>query len=159
MLLPECDDPECHVLLPKGVRIRERATISTRMSHIRNSAASSFHPDVPHPEFCSAAIPPGCLTSGFWSGDVQHSPDISHPAPDAEWERRAFQLPRSDISGSSDSTHPETDRHFKIFFCTVPRCSPEASRYLQPTFWDILRYFSLDICCLNPQNLLVTHQL
>ena len=23
-------------------------------------------------------------------------------------------------------------------FCTVPRCSPEASRYVRPTFWDIL---------------------
>ena len=43
-------------------------------------------------------------------------------------------------------------------FCIVLRCSPEASWYLPPTFWDILRYFALDICCLNPQNLLVTHQ-
>ena len=31
--------------------------------------------------------------------DVPPSPDISHPAPDAGWERRAFQLPRLDISG------------------------------------------------------------
>ena len=44
-------------------------------------------------------------------------------------------------------------------FCTVLRCSPEASWYLPPIFWDILRYSALDICCLNPQNLLVTHQL
>ena len=34
------------------------------------------------------------------------------------------------------------------------RNSPEASRYLQPTF---LRSFTLDIWCLNPQTLLVMH--
>ena len=42
-----CDDRECRVLLPKGVRIGERATCSLG-------------------EFgwsCSADIPPGCLTS------------------------------------------------------------------------------------------------
>nr|CAN84137.1 hypothetical protein VITISV_021092 [Vitis vinifera] len=39
---------------------------STRMSHIRNSAAPPFHLDVrtAHPEFCTA-IPPGCITSGI----------------------------------------------------------------------------------------------
>ena len=40
--------------------------------------------------------------------DVPPSPDISHPAPDAGWERRAFQLPRSDVSGSTDSAYPES---------------------------------------------------
>ncbi|WKA01522.1 hypothetical protein VitviT2T_019802 [Vitis vinifera] len=49
-----------------------------RMSHIRNSSLPTFHPD------------------------------ISHPSLDAGWERRAFQLPRPDISGSSDSTYPES---------------------------------------------------
>ena len=46
----------------------------------------------------------------------------------AGWERRTFQLLRSDISRSSDSVHPESirDRHFRLpGFCTVPRCSPE----------------------------------
>ncbi|RVW19133.1 hypothetical protein CK203_095143 [Vitis vinifera] len=51
---------------------------STRMSHIRNSSPSTFHPD------------------------------ISHPTLNAGWERRAFQLPRSDISESSDSAYPES---------------------------------------------------
>ena len=40
--------------------------------------------------------------------DVPPSLDISHPAPDAGWERRVFQLPRSDISGSSDSAYSES---------------------------------------------------
>ena len=51
-------------------------------------------PDISHPEFCLGDVPP--------------SPDISHPVPDAGWERRAFQLPRSDMFGSSDSAYPES---------------------------------------------------
>ena len=148
MLSSGCDDRECRVLLQEGVQIGERATYplresgwrcstdilpgcltsgillrrhSTRMSYIRNSALPPFHPDVLHPEFCSAAIPPGCLTSSTFH------PDISHPAPDAGWESRAFQLPRLDMFGSSDSAYPEP-------FCIVPRYSPEASRYVRPTF-------------------------
>ena len=62
---------------------------STRMSHIRKSAPPPFHPDVSHPEFSSAAIPPGCLTSGTF-----------HP--------EAFQLPRTGISGCSDSVYLES---------------------------------------------------
>ena len=51
-------------------------------------------PDIPHPE--------------FYPGDVLPSPDISHPADIFGWERRAFQLPWSDISRSSDSAYPES---------------------------------------------------
>ena len=40
--------------------------------------------------------------------DVPPSLDISHPVPDAGWERKAFQLPRSDISRSSDSAYLES---------------------------------------------------
>nr|CAN78169.1 hypothetical protein VITISV_040081 [Vitis vinifera] len=50
---------------------------STRMSHIRNSAPPTFHPVT------------------------------LHLALDAGWERKAFQLPWSDIFGSADSAHPE----------------------------------------------------
>ena len=73
------------------------------------------------------------LTFGIPSADIPPSPDISHSAPNARWERRTFQLPRSDMSGSSDNAYPESfslniqcrgvllklpdisDRHFKIF--------------------------------------------
>ena len=133
---PGCDDHECCVLLSKGVRIGERSTIpprcltsgilfrrhSTQMSHIQNSSPPPFHPD------------------------------ISHPAPAAGWERRAFQLPRSDVSESSDSAYPESFAAIlhsaAVFSWSFPICST-----------DILRYFALDIWCLNPQTLLVTHQL
>ena len=161
---------------------------------------------ITYPKFCSADIPPGCLTSGILlrrhytqMSHIQNSspstfhPNISHPTLDAGWEKRAFQIPRSDISGSFDSAYPEsffsklrksTIQCFKRWaiqswnegitviasrslqdegrmlhdceislwlqkccpfptkisqpFCTVPRCSPEASWYVRPTFWDIL---------------------
>ena len=132
---PGCDDRECRVLILEGVRIGERADIplgcltsgnllrrhSTRMSYIRKSTPPTFHPDVLHPEICSADIPPGCLTSGNLlcrhstrmshirnSSPPPFHPDISHPALEVRWERRAFQLLRSDISGSSDSAYPES---------------------------------------------------
>ena len=74
-----------------------------RISHIRNSVRLTFHLlQISHPEFCPA--------------DVPHSPDISHPAPDAGWERRAFQLPRSDMSGSSDSAYPKSIRSRQFRF-------------------------------------------
>ena len=140
---PGCDDSECRVLLPEGVRIGERATYplresgillhrhSTRMSHIRNFSLPTFHLDISHPA---------------------PSPDMSHPALDAGWERRAFQLPRSDISGSSDSAYPES-------FAAILHSAVVFSWSFPIFATDILRYFALDIWCLNPQTLLVTHQL
>ena len=74
-----------------------------RMSHIRNSVRrrSTFS---------------RYLTSGILSVDVPPSSDISHPAPDAAWERKAIQLPRSDMSGSSDSAYPESIRSRQFRF-------------------------------------------
>ena len=84
---------------------------------IRNSAPLPFHLDVSHPEFRSRM------------GEEE--------------------LLRIYISGSSNSAHPEsftailhsTDsvhlENFATIFCTMPRCSPEASRYVRPTSLDI----------------------
>ena len=70
----------------------------------------------------------------------------------AGWERRAFQLLRIYISGSSNSTHPES------FAAIFAQCCGVLLKL--PIFvTDILRYFALDIWCLNPQTLLATHQL
>ena len=77
-----------------------------------------FHPDVSHLEFCYRC-------HSIWMSYIRNS--------GAGWERRAFQLPRSHISGSAYSAYSETDRHFEIFCCIVPRCSPKASRYLRLT--------------------------
>ena len=103
---------------PLGSPDRGTRRHSTRMYHIQNSAPPTFHPDVSHSE----SSPP-----------TFHS-NILHPAPDAGWERRAFQLPRSDISGSSDSAYPESFAAIlhsaAVFSWSFPIC---------PT--DILRYF------------------
>ncbi|RVX14629.1 hypothetical protein CK203_011936 [Vitis vinifera] len=96
---------------------------SSRRSHIRNSDPPIVHPDVSYSEFCSADIPPGCedniseILLRRHSTRMSHirnsspptfHPDISHLALDAGWERRTFQLLRSDISRSSDSAYPES---------------------------------------------------
>ena len=67
--------------------------------------------------------------SHIWMGEesVSTSPirhvriiwsNISHPAPDAGWERRMFQLFRSDMSGSSDNAYPESFS-LSIQYCSV----------------------------------------
>ena len=106
---------------------------STRMYHIRNSAA--------------AAIPSRCITSGnilppplhpvdaitfrrrplsTWMYHIWNSAAADIPPrmfhirnSDAGWERRAFQLSRAHISGSAYSAYPES---FAAIFCIVPRC-------------------------------------
>nr|CAN83707.1 hypothetical protein VITISV_031493 [Vitis vinifera] len=90
-----------------------------RMSHIRIlSADIPLSPDVSHLEFCSTDIPPSPDVSHpeFCPADVPPSPDISHPTPDVGWERRAIQLPRSDMSGSSDSAYSESIRSQQFRF-------------------------------------------
>nr|CAN74719.1 hypothetical protein VITISV_006956 [Vitis vinifera] len=50
---------------------------------------------MPQPPFHPADIPFSLDVSQppFYPTDVPPSPDISHPAPDAGWERRTIQLP------------------------------------------------------------------
>ena len=87
----------------------------------------------------------GYLTSGIPSAVISPSPDISHPdgrggrfnfpgqtCPDpligyfisgyliAGWERRTFQLPRSDMSGYSKSAYPESIRSRQFRFPGQP---------------------------------------
>ena len=87
----ECDRRECRVLLPEGVRIGKRAVIPPGC--ITSGILLRRHP-------------PGCITSRILLRRI--TSEYSHPVLDAGWERRAFQLPRSTISGSSDSTYPQS---------------------------------------------------
>ena len=115
----ECDRRECRVLLPEGVRIGKRAAIppgcitsgillcrhSTRMSHIRNlHRRHSIQKSAPPPFHPAAAT----------STRMYHIRKTT-----TGWERRAFQLPQSHISGSAYSAYPES---FATIFCTVLRC-------------------------------------
>ena len=157
-----------YLILTSGILHRRH---STRMSHIRNSAPPTFHPNVSHQEIFFADIPSGYFTSGVWRRMAGYftpglMPDgrIFRTWLDAGWERRAFQLPWLDISGSSNSIPGEfrshfaqccgvllklpdmCDRHFEIF----------CFRYLM-SVTDILRYFASDIWCLNSHFLLIIH--
>ena len=120
MLSSGCDDRECRVLLHEGVRIGKRTTYP-----LRKSGWS-----------CSAAIPPGCLTSGTHLLRIFR---IRRLTPDGRGEH--FNFP--------SQTYPDPlvalTRRVSQPFCTVPRCSPEASRYVRLTFWDIFLKLP-DIC-------------
>ena len=87
---------------------------STRTSHIRNSSPLTFHPDISHPEFFSADIPPGYLTSGILLR--RHSTRISHI--------RNSSLPtfHPDISHSefSPPTFHSDISHPKFSFADIP---------------------------------------
>ena len=128
MLSFGCDDRECRVLLHEGVRIVEHTACSLgdpdgvdldgvdpdgslHLAHADGSPCDvPPSSDVSRPPFCSAEVIPSLDVSQppFCSAEVPPSLDVSHPADISGWERRAFQLPRSDISRSADSAYPES---------------------------------------------------
>ena len=129
---PGCDDHECCVLLSKGVRIGECATYP-----LRESGWS-----------CSVDIPPGCLTSGILLR--RHSIRIfriRRLTPDGRGGR--FNFP------SQTYSDPLIALTRRVFLSVYSAAVFSWSFLIFPT--DFLRYFVLDICCLNPQSLLVTH--
>ncbi|RVX11227.1 Retrovirus-related Pol polyprotein from transposon 17.6 [Vitis vinifera] len=77
----------------------------TRLRRYYTRLLKAFHPAAPPLHIRLPPLPPGCITSGNLLPPFH--PDVLHPNYDAGWERRAFQLPRSDISGSTNSAHPE----------------------------------------------------
>ena len=80
-------------------------------------------------------FPPGCITSGILAG-------WRSTFSECFTSGRHFRMGEDGIS-TSTIKHIRIHRQrspgeFRSQFCTVPQCSPEASRYVQPTFWDIL---------------------
>ena len=128
-------------LPPLSIRLRRHYT---RLPKDLHPAAATLHP--------VAAASTGCITSGtlvssfypdvshpeFWPSDVPHHPDVSHPTDISGWGKRAFQLPRSDIFGSTNSAHPKDFAAIlhsaAVFSWSFPICAT-----------DIFRYLSLDI--------------
>ena len=108
------------------------------------SGCRHSHPDVSHPESGYCHLHP-----------APHPPPGWHPEFRIQMGKEAFQLPRSAMSQSSMALTPITPSWRQNV--AQLQCSPEASWYLRPTFWDLLGYFGLDIWCLNSQSLLVTH--
>ena len=111
---PEFYPPTFYLIRVSHIRNSVRPTFHLlRISHIRNSVyrRSTFSGYLTSGILsgqCSTFS--GYLTSAILSADFPPSPDISHPPPDAGWDRRAIQLPRSDMSGSSDSVYSESVR-------------------------------------------------
>ena len=58
----------------------------------------------------------GCLTSGILSGQRSTFSGYFTSGADAGWERRAIQLPQSNMSGSCDSAYPESIRSRQFRF-------------------------------------------
>ena len=85
--------------------------LSTQMYHIRKSAAATFHLDVSHPEICCHRHSTRMFTYGILtqdgSGERFNFPGHTFPDPLIALTRRVSQP-----------------------FCTMPRGSPEASRYV-----------------------------
>ena len=90
------------------------------ISHIRNSVRPTFH-------FLRIFHIRRLMLEG--KGGRFNFPGQTYPDPLIALTQRA--------SGADNSDYQEP-------FCTVPRCSPEASRYLPPTKLD---FFSQDILC------------
>ena len=92
--------------------------LSTRMSTSGILLSPPFHLDVHIQNSAVAAITPGCFASGILT-------------PDGRGERFNFH----------DQTYPDPPktltRRISQQFCTVPRCSPEASQYVRQTSLDI----------------------
>ena len=134
MLSFECDVHECHVLLPEGIRIALRAPC-----HPGEGSLHLAHVDGPPWDIAHSTrgnldgVDPDSLTAR----DISHRNSVHRHFTSgyltSGWERRTFQLLRSDISGSSDSAYPKSfslsiqcrsvflkllnisDRHLEIF--------------------------------------------
>ena len=123
------------------------------------SGCRRFHPDVLHPEICchhsirmfhirnSGRVTLHILRmfhirQTYLDGRIErfNFHDQAYPDPPTALARRVSQP----ILHSA-----------AVFSWSFPICATDILRYFG-IFWDI---FALDICCLNPQNLLVTHQL
>ena len=128
------------------------------------SGCRHSHPDVSHPESSWRHFPryrhlhpaPHPPPDDIRNSTAPPIPsDVLHPEFRSRMGKEAFQLPRSAMSQSSMALTPITPSWRQNV--AQLQCSPEASWYLRPTFWDLLGYFALDIWCLNSQSLLVTH--
>ena len=124
----------CQNLPPGCAAIYTRLpSLSTRLRRHLHPATTTLHPAATastrmyYIRKSATTIPPGCIASGIMT-------------PYRRGERFNFH----------DQTYLDPlialTRRISQQFCTVLRCSPEASRYVRQTSLDIFfRYLSLDI--------------
>ena len=135
MLSSRCYVRKCRVLLPKRVPDGKHHSFHSDGKHHSfhpDGNSHSFHLDVSQPQFYPANVLP--------------YPHVSQPPfyPDDFPPSRIFHIWRLTPDGRGGrfkfpgQTYPDPlialTRRVSQIFCTVPRCSPEASRYLPPTF-------------------------
>ena len=159
-------------------KIQNARTIPRQCVRIHHRRASGQHIRV---WICTWLPPftPGCTPPFRTRLPPTFHPDVHVRNSGSGWERRRFNLSeqacpdllialirRASVANISD--YPDHSK-LKAECCVVPWCYPEASWYLRPTSWDIcdrhleifstniLGYFALDICFLNPQSFLVIH--
>nr|CAN69567.1 hypothetical protein VITISV_023008 [Vitis vinifera] len=126
----------------QGVRTHHRRTAERGSFSFGQHIRIGERADIPSGYF-TADIPSGILLRRHFtrmshirkSSPPTSHPDISHPTPNAGWERKAFQLLRT--------TYPDPltalTRRVSQIFSTVPWCSPEASRYVKDHLeWQVL---------------------
>ena len=145
MLSSGCDDRKCRVLLLKGVRIGERVACplgesgwvltpcTRKRSPLRRSIFSGYH--------IRNSVR---LTFLFHLLRIFH---VRRLTPDGRGGR--FNFP------GQTYLDPLIALTRRVFLSVYNVAVFSLSFLIFPT--DILRYFALDICCLNPQSLLVTH--
>ena len=141
--------------LDRGARLMSSWGI--RMELIRISMRTPCHPGEGSLHLAHTDGPP-CDIAQSTRGRIQSDRHFTSGHLTAGWERKTFQLLQSDISRSSDSTYPESirDRHFSLPEAILHSVAVFSWNFLIfPTYF--LRYFALDIWCLNPQTLLVIH--
>ena len=131
----------------------------TRLTPPFHQAAAAFHPDVSHPEICChhSIRMFHIRNSGRVMFHILRMFHIRQTYPDGRRVRfnfhdQAYPDPPTALARrvSQPILHSAA-----VFSWSFPICATDILRYFG-IFWDI---FALDIRCLNPQNLLVTHQL
>ena len=157
MLSFGCDDRECRVRIGYAiVRVWWSRVPCLDMICYRPgvwcSQASRAHlrnPDGVAPDSSFISTRMEILTSGILLR--RHSIPISHIRNSVRVTYHLlliFHIRQTYLDGKGgrfnflSQTYPDPlialTRRVSQPFCTVPRCSPKASRYVRPTFWDIL---------------------
>ena len=122
MLSFGCDVHECRVLLPERVWIGEHATCPLGESgwscseqpggaghfHIGNSVRRNFTSGIPSADISHPKFRPPTFSHPEFRPPTFHIRNSVRRHFIAGWERRTFQLLRSDLFGSSDSAYQES---------------------------------------------------
>ena len=143
-------DPAHSIRLPRhSIRL---PPLYTRMYHIRKSA--------------TVIIPSGCLTSRIQEPDGRggrfNFSGQTYQDPPIAFTRRISQQFCTVLIAFTQRISQPILHSAAVFSWSFPICATDIFRYFSLDIFRwifIFRYFALDIWYLNPQTLLITHQL